>query len=220
MTEEELRFVERLIEKKGRELRNAFARGVLNLTGDKSRMQSAQISLLDGELVDGVERAQQYGLTSHPQPGAEVFVAFVGGDRGHAIVLAVDDRRYRIQGLEAGEVCIYSDEGDTITLKRQNHVEVRTKHLLVQAEEDVSYETKNFAIHASGSFSVQTASTTFATDALAFASQGGEAVTAELTGGINATEDLTANAGSVSLRQHVHEGVMPGGGNTQKPVGG
>lgn len=213
-------FVWRELERYGRKLRNSFARGVLNLVADGLKMQANQVQLLDGETLDNAERAQQYGFTSHPQAGAEVFVAFVGADRSHPVVLAVDDRRYRLKGLKAGEVAIYTDEGDCIILKRENHIEAKTKHFKVLAEDDFNVETKNFSVTASEQVQITTAHTHFATDGLAFASQGGGAVTAELTGGINATEDVTANAGAVSLRGHKHEGVLAGGDTTDKPVGG
>lgn len=213
-------FVWRELERFGRKLRNAFARGVLNMVADGLKMQANQVQLLDGEVLDNVERAQQYGFTSVPQAGAEVFVAFVGGDRGHGVVLAVDDRRYRLKGLKGGEVALYTDEGDSIILKRDNHIEVKTRHYKVMAEDDYTVETKRYAVNASQQVQITTADTRFATDGLGFASQGAGAVTAELTGGINASEDVTANNGAVSLRQHTHTGVQPGSGTSDKPVGG
>jgi phage baseplate assembly protein V len=76
---------------------------------------------------DGVERAQQYGFSSHPKSKAECFVVFCGAASDHPVILSVDDRNYRIIGSEPGEVIIYTDEGDTIHLKRKNIIEVTTK---------------------------------------------------------------------------------------------
>lgn len=215
-----LRRLERMLERQSRKIRNCFARGVLKLTGDSHKLQSLQVQLLDGELLDGAERAQQYGFTSHPQAGAEVFVAFVGGDRGHAVVLSVDDRRYRVQSLEGGEVCLYSDEGDTIIFRRGNRIEVKTKHWIVRAEDDYTVETKNFSVQAADSVDIKTSSTRIATDALSFSNRGGGDVTAQMTGTLAASGDVTANQGGVSLRGHQHDGVQPGSGTSQKPVGG
>ena len=67
---------------------------------------------------------------------------------------------------------------------------------------------------------VETASTRFATGALAFGGQGGGAVTAQLTGGIVASQDLQSNGGAVSLNRHVHTGVQAGSDTTASPVGG
>lgn len=87
------------------------------------------------------------------------------------VVLAVDDRRYRVQALKDGEVVIYTDEGDRIHLKRERTIEVTTRHFVVKAEDDVRIETKNFSVQADQSVQVETASTRFATGALAFGGQ-------------------------------------------------
>ena len=147
-------------------------------------------------------------------------VLFVGADRSHPVVLAVDDRRYRVQALKDGEVVIYTDEGDRIHLKRERTIEVTTRHFVLKAEDDVRIETKNFSVQADQSVQVETASTRFATGALAFGGQGGGAVTAQLTGGIVASQDLQSNGGAVSLNRHVHSGVQAGSDTTASPVGG
>lgn len=95
-----------------------IGRGVLQALKDGGNMQTMQISLLDGELLDGVERVQNYGMTSVPHPGAEAAAVFLQGDRNHGLILAVDDRRYRLTGLEDGEVAMYDDQGQKVHLGR------------------------------------------------------------------------------------------------------
>lgn len=94
-----------------------FGRGVLRSVNDSNGRQQLQVELLKGELRDGVEHMQNYGFTSHPT-GGDVAVAFIGGNREQGIVLAVDDRRYRIS-LEAGEVAMYDDQGNKVELLRE-----------------------------------------------------------------------------------------------------
>jgi phage baseplate assembly protein V len=94
------------------------ARAILRLVDDARAAQEVQIELLEGEIQDAVERFQNYGLTSAPHPGAEVLVVFAGGLRSHGVVLAVEDRRYRLRGLEAGEVALYDDLGNVVKLGR------------------------------------------------------------------------------------------------------
>lgn len=101
-----------------------LGRAVVQLVNDAAKLQGLQITLLADEVRGDVERFQQYGMTSHPHPGAEAIAASVAGNRDHVVVLAVDDRRYRLMGLERGEVALYTDEGDTIVLKRGGVVEV------------------------------------------------------------------------------------------------
>jgi phage baseplate assembly protein V len=105
-------------------VRLMVARAVLLIVNDGLGLQGLQISLLADETRDDVERFQDYGFTSHPLPGAEAVAVGVGGSRDHLVVIKVDDRRYRLKGLQAGEVAIYTDEGDKIVLKRGGIVEV------------------------------------------------------------------------------------------------
>lgn len=214
------RTLERKFEKMARGLANIVCRGVAAMTGDKTKWQTQQVQLLDGETIDGAERVQQYGFSGVPQGGAECIVLMVNGDRSHPVILACDDRRYRVAGLQNGEVCVYTDEGDRIHLKRDNTIEVTTKHFIVKAQEDVQIETKQLTIKAETGVNIDTAATVFNTDALTFGGQGGGDCTAQMSGGIVATGDLASNGGAVSLNGHVHEGVQPGDGNTKKPVGG
>ena len=74
------------------------------------------------ETLDGVERFQQYGFTSHPHPDAEAIILFVAGERANAVVIAVDDRRYCITNLTAGEVALYDDQGQSGITKRDGIV--------------------------------------------------------------------------------------------------
>jgi phage baseplate assembly protein V len=121
------RFIHRRFEQFGRKLRNIVARGIVQMVDDGSKMQTTQIGLLDGEIFDGAERAQQYGFSSHPLPGAECFVVFCGSAREHPVIVSVDDRRHRQRDSKPGEVVIYTDEGDSIHFKRGNIIEVTTK---------------------------------------------------------------------------------------------
>ena len=99
-------------------------RAVLLLVNDGLKLQGLQISLLADEVRDNVERFQDYGFTSHPHPGAEAVAVSVAGSRDHVIVIAVDDRRYRLRNLVEGEVAIYTDEGDKVVLKRGGVIEL------------------------------------------------------------------------------------------------
>jgi len=101
-----------------RRLSHLVLRAVVKLIDDAHTLQGLQVTLLDGEVADEVERFQQYGLTSHPKPGAEGIALAVGGKRTHTVVINVDDRRYRLKGLAEGEVALYDDLGQQVYLKR------------------------------------------------------------------------------------------------------
>lgn len=78
------------------------------------------------ETITDREIFQQYGFTSSPQPGAEGIVIKEGN---HFIMIATDDRRYRIP-LVSGEVCIYTDEGDNIHFQRGKNLVITTGNQL------------------------------------------------------------------------------------------
>ena len=93
------------------------ARGVLKRSSDTEKLQTAQVELLDGEVRE-FERFQNYGYTARAHDGAEVAAIFVGGNRDHGVAVAIDDRRYRVTGLQPGEVAVYDDLSHQITLSR------------------------------------------------------------------------------------------------------
>lgn len=100
-----------------RRLRLLLSRGVLALVNDANKLQSVQVQVL-GDQPAWAERFQQYGFNSHPLAGAEAIVASISGARAHLVALSVDDRRYRLVGLAAGEVALYDDQGQSVLLTR------------------------------------------------------------------------------------------------------
>ncbi len=116
--------INRLLKPLRNRVANMVSRAVVQLVDDSVKMQLLQLGLLDTETRDGIERFQNYGFTSNPLAGAEAAVLFVGGSRDHGLVLAVDDRRYRIRNLESGEVAVYTDQGDSIVFKRGGTVQI------------------------------------------------------------------------------------------------
>jgi phage baseplate assembly protein V len=92
--------------------------GVAKLIFDDAGLQQLQATVLKQNVRGRINRYQNYGLTSVPLPGAQPLLLSVGGAGNHTVAVAVDDARYRPQNLEPGEVCLYTDEGDRITLQR------------------------------------------------------------------------------------------------------
>ena len=117
-----------------------IGRAVVRVVDDSLKLQAVQVEGLPGEVLDGIERWQQYGFTSVPHPGAEAIIAALGGQRQHSVVLAVEDRRYRVMGLEQGEVCIYTDEDDgdphRITLGRGRFIRLEAAELSLELDGD------------------------------------------------------------------------------------
>lgn len=128
-----------------RRLGNLLARGVVSVVNAAAKMQVLQVKLLAGEAKAGLEHFEPYGFTAHPHAGAEALAVFLDGDRSHGIVIVTPDRRYRLTGLAAGEVALYTDEGDKIVMKRGNVIEITaaTKVRMVTPLLEVTGEIKD-----------------------------------------------------------------------------
>lgn len=108
-----------------RRIQLLITRGVVKLIDPSLMMQELQVQVL-GTVLDNVEHFEPYGFTAHPHPGAEALLASLGGRRGHTVAVCVADRQFRIKDLQAGEVAIYTDEGDVIHFKRNNVIEINS----------------------------------------------------------------------------------------------
>jgi phage gp45-like len=122
----------------------SLSRATLRQADDKPLMQELTVDFHFQEWATNVERFQQYGLTTYPhnqtqqqgqssgaggqtgqqskQPAAEGLVTYVNGSRDHPIVIAIDDRRYRVTALAEGEICLYDDQGHQVHISRNGVV--------------------------------------------------------------------------------------------------
>lgn len=98
---------------------NTVARAVVTLVDNAKKLQEIQVGVLDGEEIDEAEHFHPYGFNSVPLPGSEAVIVFPNGDRAHALITGISDRRYRPTGWPAGEVGLHTDEaGHTVRLRR------------------------------------------------------------------------------------------------------
>ncbi|MEK6788513.1 MAG: phage baseplate assembly protein V [Pseudomonadota bacterium] len=135
------RVMQRMLAPLKRGLSNLLARAVVSGIDSAGRMQLLQVRLLGSEVKADIEHLEPYGYTSCPHAGAEGLTVFLDGDRSHGLVIMVGDRRYRLQGLQGGEVALYTDEGDYLHFKRGRIAEINTGTLLVKASTKVRFET-------------------------------------------------------------------------------
>lgn len=110
------------ISRLGGKLRLMVLRVVVGLVNDAAKMQAMQVQAYGEVVRDQAEHFQNYGLTSVPHPGAEGIGLSVGGSTNHLVVINVDDRRYRMKGMAAGEVALYDDLGQCVYLTRDGIV--------------------------------------------------------------------------------------------------
>ncbi len=149
------------------------SRGTISRVDDAPKVQELQVELLADETHEAIEHIQPYGLSSHPKPGAEVVMVAVGGIRSAGIVIAAGDRRYRLNGLQEGEVAIHDDQGQKVHLTRDG--------IVISSAQGITIETEgDFSIAAEGNVSIDAASVTIATSAnLTIDSDGAVAVNSD-----------------------------------------
>ena len=103
-----IRVVERLIAPLRRRVLLMVSRGVVRLVDEAPARQRLQVEGYAGEILDGVERVQEYGFTSCPPLGADAVVLACGGMRQHPIVIAVEDAPVRPDLYGVGDVALYT----------------------------------------------------------------------------------------------------------------
>lgn len=114
-------------------IRGMIGRAIVRLVNDATKAQELQVDLLADESQDAVERLQNYGFTAHPHRGAEAVAICASGLRSHMIVIAVEDRRFRLTGLAEGEVALYDDLGNLVKLGRDRIEIVAVNELAITA---------------------------------------------------------------------------------------
>tara|TARA_R110002095_G_scaffold31383_1_gene30242 strand:- start:9 stop:545 length:537 start_codon:yes stop_codon:yes gene_type:complete len=105
-------------------------RGTLRLIDAGKKLASVQVSFGTDDERD-CELFQQYGFTSSPLPGAEGIGLAVGGG---TVVIAIDDRRYRLTTLDAGEVALYDHLGSSILLQADGKIVINSVDVIELGE--------------------------------------------------------------------------------------
>jgi phage baseplate assembly protein V len=139
-----VRLFSRMLAPLQRAIHNLALRATVKLVNSATKMQTLQLSLRQGEAKDNIEHVEPYGYTSCPHTGAEAITIFFDGDRSHGVAVVVGDRRYRLQGLEAGEVALHDDQGQKVHLKRDK--------ILVETPFNFECRAANIKLHATESF--------------------------------------------------------------------
>ncbi len=103
-TRQLLQLLERWIRPLKHRIHLMVGRGVVRRVNELPDLQEIQAEVLKGEVRAGMER----------------------GSREHGLVIAVDDRRYRIH-IAPGEVAIYNANGDRVHLMDTGQIQVHAE---------------------------------------------------------------------------------------------
>lgn len=208
--------VQRIVDAMLRPVRRRVAlmvrRALVDLSDDSGGLQMLQIAALPGEVLGQVPRMQQYGFSARPLKGAQVLFACVGGHTADAVAFAVDDPRHRPTGLAEGEVVMYSDEGDRITLKRGRIIEVVAGAELRVIAPAVNVTADDVTVTATTGINLATPET-FCTGNLTVAGNATVGGNIAATGAGSTVSDPTGTLGAVRDAYNVHVHI-PGPGPT------
>lgn len=110
-------------------MQSMIGRAVLLAVDDSGKTQRMRVQLSGDELIEAVERLQEYGLETNPpiDDTAEVVVESIGGVRELSVITKTQVRAFRPAKLPTGEVCLFSKFGQTIILKTDGSVLVKPK---------------------------------------------------------------------------------------------
>lgn len=104
--------------------RVAMMIGIGKITGysDAGSIQQLQYQT-PLEVRGATPRMAEFGFSSGLPAGTDVVLAYLGGDRSSAVIVASNNQQYRQSGLKAGETVIYDQWGMFIKLT-ENGMEV------------------------------------------------------------------------------------------------
>lgn len=115
-----------LIEKLKRSVSLIIGRAVIRSIKSDNGLK-ADIALIAGEKHSGVPFFQHYGITSKPNKDSEAVVLFIGGSRDNGICIASQGDPSKIPSVEDGEVCLFSEFGQKILLKKDGSIVLTPK---------------------------------------------------------------------------------------------
>lgn len=122
-----------------RGLKSLVSRAVVSIVTDSFSRQNLQVRVQADEVVDDVERFQNYGHSSVPK-GGEAIVLSVGGKRSHLVAIVVEDKGVRPTNLKPGDSVLYHAEGHTLLLTKNGEAILTCKKFTVNAD-DVLFDS-------------------------------------------------------------------------------
>lgn len=90
-----------------RRVRTMVMRAIVELVDASKKTQAVQVSRAEDLLDDEVEHFQPFGFSAVPKKDAEAIVLLPGASADNAVVVVIDDKRYRPTSLAEGESCMY-----------------------------------------------------------------------------------------------------------------
>lgn len=196
----DIKTIDKRIKQAFNTVRQAF-RGKVARVQAGGGVQKIQVEGLDGETVQDLEHAENFGFTSNPPAGSDCVVVPLGGKTSHSIIVTTTNGAYRITGLSDGETAVYNADGAKIVLKKGRVIEIDCDKLNIKAPSGVNITSEKVEcsavltaqgqINGNGGMAVQGGSVTTFTGNV------------DMVGDLNTTGALTNNGKDVgSTHKH------------------
>lgn len=196
----DIKTIDKRIKQAFNTVRQAF-RGKVARVQAGGGVQKIQVEGLDGETVQDLEHAENFGFTSNPPAGSDCVVVPLGGKTSHGIIVTTTNGAYRITGLSDGETAVYNADGAKMVLKKGRVIEIDCDKLNIKAPSGVNITSEKVECSA-----VLTAQGQINGNG-GMAVQGGSGTTftgnVDMVGDLNTTGALTNNGKDVgSTHKH------------------
>jgi phage baseplate assembly protein V len=110
-----------------RRIRMAVASVTISATDDSGPVHKVQGKVRGTpETIDNLQTLNLYGFASHAPIGSDALAIFGNGDRSNGVIVATANQAARPRNQKQGEVTIYTDEGDVISLQRNHTIAITT----------------------------------------------------------------------------------------------
>ena len=196
----DIKTIDKRIKQAFNAVRQAFRGKVARVQAGGS-VQKIQVEGLDGETVQDLEHAENFGFTSNPPAGSDCVVVPLGGKTSHGIIVTTTNGAYRITGLSDGETAVYNADGAKMMLKKGRVIEIDCDKLNIKAPGGVNITSEKVECSA-----VLTAQGQINGNG-GMAVQGGSGTTftgnVDMVGNLNTTGALTNNGKDVGSN-HKH----------------
>ncbi|MEL5347074.1 phage baseplate assembly protein [Serratia nevei] len=109
----------------GRRVAMMIGLGKITGYGDAGGIQKLQYQT-PLEVKGDTPRMAEFGFSSGLPVGTDVVLAYLGGDRSSAVIVASNNQQYRQSGLKSGETLIYNQWGMFVKLT-EDGIEIEAK---------------------------------------------------------------------------------------------
>ncbi|WP_104036638.1 phage baseplate assembly protein V [Vibrio jasicida] len=140
--------VMKLLNQMKRRIQLTVDRAIVTTVNNTLKRQNLQLTVLQGEDVDSVERFIDYGLISYPPDGSEAIVACPGGNRNSMVAISVDDKATRHKDGEPGDSGLYHLEGHLFILTKEGVFNLSGKRFNLHLDTEVVITTPSLVINA------------------------------------------------------------------------